>query len=45
MDNMIYIKIDNDTFYDDAIVLVRSFYPRMEVRHISRIQLPQKLIK
>lgn len=43
---MIYIKIDNDTFYDDAIVLVRSFYPRMEVkRHISRIQLPQKLIK
>ena len=32
MDNMIYIKIDNDTFYDDAIVLVRSFYPRMEVK-------------
>lgn len=29
---MIYIKIDNDTFYDDAIVLVRSFYPRMEVK-------------
>ena len=29
---MNYIKIDNDTFYDDAIVLVRSFYPRMEVK-------------
>ena len=29
---MIYIKIDNDTFYDDAIVLVRSFYPRIEVK-------------
>ena len=22
---MIYIKIDNDVFYDDAVVLVRSF--------------------
>ena len=32
MDNMIYIKIDNDTFYDDAIVLVRSFSPRIEVK-------------
>lgn len=32
MNNMIYIKIDNDTFYDDAIVLVRSFYPRIEVK-------------
>ena len=42
---MIYIKIDNDTFYDDAIVLVRSFYPRMEVKAYNRIQLPQKLIK
>lgn len=28
---MIYIKIDDNTFYDDAIVLVRSFYPRIEV--------------
>ena len=28
---MIYIKIDDNTFYDDAIVLVRSFYPRTEV--------------
>ena len=28
---MIYIKIDNDLFYDDAVVLVRSFYPRTEV--------------
>ena len=28
---MIYIKIDNDVFYDDAVVLVRSFYPRTEV--------------
>ncbi|MDO5381742.1 MAG: coproporphyrinogen dehydrogenase HemZ [Eubacteriales bacterium] len=28
---MIYIDIDNDIFYDDAIVLVRSFYPRTEV--------------
>lgn len=28
---MIYIKIDDEIFYDDAIVLVRSFYPRVEV--------------
>lgn len=28
---MIYIKIDNDVFYDDAVVLVRSFYPRTDV--------------
>lgn len=28
---MIYIKIDDNRFYDDAIVLVRSFYPRTEV--------------
>ena len=28
---MIYIKIDDNTFYDDAIVLVRSFYPRIEI--------------
>lgn len=28
---MIYIKIDNDLFYDDAVVLVRSFYPRTQV--------------
>lgn len=29
---MIYIKIDNDIFYDDAVVMVKSFYPRTEVR-------------
>ena len=45
MDNMIYIKIDNDTFYDDAIVLVRSFTQEWRSRHISRIQLSQKMIK
>lgn len=28
---MIYIKIDNQIFYDDAVVLVHSFYPRTEV--------------
>lgn len=27
---MIYIEIDNLGFYDDAVVLVRSFYPRTE---------------
>lgn len=27
---MIYIKLTDLDFYDDAIVLVRSFYPRME---------------
>ena len=28
---MIYIDIDNQAYYDDAVVLVRSFYPRTEV--------------
>lgn len=28
---MIYIKLENALFYDDAVVLVRSFYPRTEV--------------
>ena len=28
---MIYIKIDNLDFYDDANILVKSFYPRTEV--------------
>ena len=27
---MIYIDIDNQAYYDDAVVLVRSFYPRTE---------------
>ena len=34
---MIYIKIDNDLFYDDAVVLVRSFYPRTEVTALKQI--------
>ena len=34
---MIYIKIDNDVFYDDAVVLVRSFYPRTEVMALRQI--------
>lgn len=42
---MIYIKIDNDTFYDDAIVLVRSFYPRMEVKAYKRNTVATELIK
>lgn len=28
---MIYIKISDMDFYDDAVVLIRSFYPRTEV--------------
>ena len=28
---MIYLNIDDREFYDDAVVLVRSFYPRTEV--------------
>lgn len=28
---MIYIKLNNALFYDDAVVLVKSFYPRQEV--------------
>ena len=28
---MIYIDIEDMTFYDDANVLVKSFYPRTEV--------------
>ncbi len=28
---MIYIDIDNQDYYDDAIVLVKSFYPRTDV--------------
>lgn len=28
---MIYIKISNMDFYDDAVVLIKSFYPRTEV--------------
>ena len=32
---MIYIKIDDNTFYDDAIVLVRSF-PEQKLQHIKK---------
>lgn len=28
---MIYIKISDMDFYDDAVVLIKSFYPRTEV--------------
>ncbi len=28
---MIYIDIEDDEFYDDAVVLVKSFYPRTDV--------------
>ena len=29
---MIYINIDDDAFYDDAVTIVRSFYPRVDVK-------------
>lgn len=29
---MIFIDVDDDVFYDDAVVLTRSFYPREEVK-------------
>lgn len=32
---MIYIKISDMDFYDDAIIMVRSFYPRKEVTHLK----------
>ena len=38
---MIYIKIDNDLFYDDAVVLVRSFYPRTEVTALKADSKPE----
>ncbi|MGN0321009.1 MAG: coproporphyrinogen dehydrogenase HemZ [Lachnospira sp.] len=33
---MIYIDIDNELFYDDAVVLVRSFFPRTEVAALKQ---------
>ena len=33
---MIYLNIDDREFYDDAVVLVRSFYPRTEVGEYDR---------
>ena len=39
---MIYIKIDNDVFYDDAVVLVRSFYPRTEVMALKADSKPEE---
>ena len=35
---MIYIKLDNDTFYDDAVVMVKSFYPRADVKSYQKLQ-------
>jgi oxygen-independent coproporphyrinogen-3 oxidase len=32
---MIYIKMSDMDFYDDAVVLVKSFYPRTEVAHLK----------
>jgi oxygen-independent coproporphyrinogen-3 oxidase len=32
---MIYIKMSDMDFYDDAVVLVKSFYPRTEVAHFK----------
>ena len=42
---MIYIKIDDNRFYDDAIVLVRSFYPRTEVTDIKKCDNSKKIIR
>lgn len=39
---MIYIKIDNDVFYDDAVVLVRSFYPRTDVMALKADSKPEE---
>lgn len=39
---MIYIKLENPLFYDDAVVLVRSFYPRMEVAPYRGEQLAKE---
>lgn len=32
---MIYIKISDMDFYDDAIIMIRSFYPRRDVMHLK----------
>ena len=32
---MLYIDIKDDYFYDDAVVMVKSFYPRMEVARLK----------
>lgn len=39
--NMIYINIDNLDYYDDANVLVKSFYPRSEVE----LKKPDTIVK
>lgn len=38
--NMIYIEISDPEFYDDAVALVRSFYPRTEVVPLKEDFLP-----
>lgn len=35
---MIYIKIADQDFYDDAVVIVRSFYPRTDVSHYKNVE-------
>ena len=32
---MIYIKLGDWDFYDDAVVMVKSFYPRMDVKQLK----------
>ena len=39
---MIYIKLKDALFYDDAVVLVRSFYPRMDVKPYRDEQLEKE---
>ena len=39
---MIYIKLSDMEFYDDAVVLVKSFYPRTEVAQLKEASEPLK---
>lgn len=32
---MIYIKLEDWDFYDDAVVMVKSFYPRTDVKQLK----------
>ncbi len=32
---MIYVKLDNWDYYDDAVVMVKSFYPRVDVKQFK----------
>ena len=43
---MIYIEISDLNFYDDAVVLVRSFYPRTDValKKADTEILPQDMV-